>query len=273
MDIRFALNHMTVARASFVQLLDMAAALGCVGVEVRNDLDQPLFDGMSPADAGAMVRDKGLRILSVAEVTRFNEWSSHKSTEARALVKVAHAAGAEAISLIPRNDNGGMNNGERQANLRVALRELIPMLRDAGLKGLVEPLGFETCALRDKQEALTAFETLEAGETLALIHDTFHHHLAGDGPLFANKTGLVHISGVSDPRVATRDMTDAQRGLVGAADRLGNIDQLRDLLTAGYAGPVSFEAFAPDVHAINDPIPAIRASMDFMRTSLTANAA
>lgn len=273
MDIRFALNHMTVARASFVQLLDMAAALGCVGVEVRNDLDQPLFDGMPAADAGALARDKGLRILSVAEVTRFNEWSAQKSAEAHALIDIAHAAGAEAISLIPRNDNGGMNNGERQANLRVALRDLIPMLADKGLVGLVEPLGFESCGLRDKQEVLTAFETLDAGDTLALIHDTFHHHLAGDGPLFANKTGLVHISGVSEPRVATRDMTDAQRGLVGTDDRLGNINQLRDLQRAGFAGPVSFEAFAPDVHAIADPVKALRTSMDFMRTSLTANAA
>ena len=273
MDIRFALNHMTVPRASFVQLLDMAAALGCVGVEVRNDLNRPLFDGMSPSDAGALARDKGLRLLSIAEVTRFNEWSSPKAAEAQALINIAAAAGAEAISLIPRNDNGGMNNGERQANLRVALRDLIPMLRATGIKGLVEPLGFESCGLRDKQEALTAFDTLAAGDTLALIHDTFHHHLAGDGPVFAAQTGLVHVSGVSDAQVATRDMTDELRGLITAGDRLRSTDQLRDLLKAGYTGPVSFEAFAPDLHAIADPVPAIRASMDFMRTSLTANAA
>lgn len=273
MDIHFALNHMTVPRISYVAFLNMAKALGCIGVEVRNDLAQPLFDGLAPADAGAMARDMGLRILSVAEVTRFNEWSSQKSAEARDLTRIARDAGAEAISLIPRNDNGGMNNGERQANLRVALRELIPMLRDHGLRGLVEPLGFESCALRDKQEALTAFDTLGSDDTLALIHDTFHHQLAGGGSLFAAQTGLVHISGVTDPDVATRNLTDAQRGLVGAKDRLGNIDQLRALLDGGYRGPVSFEAFAPDVHAITDPIPAIRASMDFIATSLTANAA
>ena len=69
----FALNHMTVARLTFVQLLDLAAELGCIGIEVRNDLPQPLFDGLDPAAAGAMARDKGLRILAVAEVKRFND--------------------------------------------------------------------------------------------------------------------------------------------------------------------------------------------------------
>jgi 2-keto-myo-inositol isomerase len=71
----FALNQMTVARLGYAALLDLAAGLGCVGVEVRNDLPQPLFDGIDPATAGAMARDRGLRILAVAEVKRFNDWS------------------------------------------------------------------------------------------------------------------------------------------------------------------------------------------------------
>ena len=118
-----ALNHMTVARLSYVQLLDRATVLGCVGIEVRNDLPQPLFDGMDPAAAGALARSKGLRLLAVAEVKRFNDWSGTKASDALALMQIARAAGAEAVSLIPRNDNLGMGNGERQAALRVALKD------------------------------------------------------------------------------------------------------------------------------------------------------
>jgi 2-keto-myo-inositol isomerase len=158
--VAFALNHMTVARASYAELVTMAAALGCVGIEVRNDLPQPLFDGMDPAEGGRMARDAGLRLLAVAEVKRFNDWSDAKRAEALALMRIAQAAGAEAVSLIPRNDNLGMGNGERQANLRVALRELKPMLEDHGLVGLVEPLGFEICALRYKAEAVDAITAL-----------------------------------------------------------------------------------------------------------------
>ena len=90
----FALNHMTVARLSYVQLLSLAAELGCVGVEVRNDLPQPLFDGLDPAVAGEMARAKGLRILAVAEVKRFNDWSETKAAEAISLIKIAQKAGA-----------------------------------------------------------------------------------------------------------------------------------------------------------------------------------
>lgn len=270
---RFALNHMTVARASYVELLDMAAALECVGVEVRNDLPGQLFDGASPEDAGAMARERGLRLLAVAEVKRFNDWSDDHRREALHLMRIARAAGAEAVSLIPRNDNGGMGNGERQANLRIALRELRPMLEDHGLVGMVEPLGFETCALRSKSEAVEVVAALGAEGVFKLIHDTFHHHLAGAGAIHPEDTGLIHVSGVVDPTVALSEMRDEHRMLVDANDRLGNVDQISAMLKAGYDGPISFEAFAPEVHERDDPVPALRDSIEFIRSRLTALAA
>lgn len=271
--ISFALNHMTVARLSFVQLVDLAADLGCVGIEVRNDLPQPLFDGMSPEAAGELIRSKGLRLLAVAEVKRFNDWSVDKEAEAVALMKIAKAAGAEAVSLIPRNDNLGMGNGERQAALRVALKALHPMLEDHDLVGMVEPLGFEICALRYKSEAVEAIEALSARGRFKLVHDTFHHTLAHGGPYFPEHTGIVHISGVADPHVAVDKMTDAHRILVDRADRLGNVEQLAKLVELGWNGPVSFEAFAPETHASTNPKADIAASIAFIRSGLASKAA
>jgi 2-keto-myo-inositol isomerase len=271
--LRVALNHMTVARLGFADLVDLAVSLGCVGIEARNDLPGPLFDGMPAAEAWALLGDRGLRLLALAEVKRFNDWSADRATEARALMRTARDAGAEAVALIPRNDNLGLGNGERQANLRVALRELAPMLRDHGLKGYVEPLGFAACALRHKSEAAEAIESLGAADVFALVHDTFHHHLADDGqgagPLFPAMTGIVHISGVSDA-VAAPDMTDAHRGLVDARDRLGNIAQLRALMAAGWDGVVSVEAFSPAVHGLADPGAALATCFRFLRSELAA---
>ncbi|MDZ4088993.1 MAG: TIM barrel protein [Tabrizicola sp.] len=260
----FALNHMTVARLSFRDLVALAKDLGCVGIEVRNDLPQPLFDGMDPAEGGAFVRENGLRLLAVAEVKRFNDWSEDKAAEALALMKIAQAAGAEAVSLIPRNDNLGMGNGERQANLRVALKALKPMLEDHGLVGLVEPLGFEICALRYKTEAVEGIEAVGGKGRFKLVHDTFHHTLAHGGPLFPDHTGIVHVSGVVDQEVGISEMRDPHRVLVTPGDRLGNVEQIAALQAAGWNGPVSFEAFSPDIHALTDPAPALRASMDHM---------
>lgn len=269
----FALNHMTVARLSFRDLVAVSSKLGCIGIEVRNDLPRPLFDGMDPAEAGAHVRDNGLRLLAVAEVKRFNDWSSDKEAEALALMKISKAAGAEAVSLIPRNDNLGMGNGERQANLRVALKALKPMLEDHNLIGMVEPLGFEVCALRYKAEAVDGIEAVSGTGRFKLVHDTFHHTLAHGGPLFPDHTGIVHVSGVVDQGVGISDMRDPHRVLVTPQDRLGNVEQIAALQAAGWDGPISFEAFSPEVHEYANPAAELAKSFDVIRRGLAARAA
>lgn len=42
--MKFGLNHMTVPNLCYADCLDLAARLGCFGIEVRNDLARPLFD-------------------------------------------------------------------------------------------------------------------------------------------------------------------------------------------------------------------------------------
>ncbi|MCY1127920.1 TIM barrel protein [Frigidibacter sp. RF13] len=271
--VRFAINHMTMARMGFDGLLTLARELGLVGIELRNDLSGPLFGGLAPEEAGARIKAAGLRLLALAEVKRFNDWSSDKGREALSLIRIAKAAGAEAVSLIPRNDNQGMGNGERQANLRLALRELKPMLEDHDLIGMVEPLGFPICALRHKAEAVEAVEALGAKGRFRLVHDTFHHFLAGGGPIYPDHTGIIHISGVTAPAIAAEEMQDAHRVLVDGHDRLGNVEQIAAFEAVGWQGPVSFEAFASEVHALPDPGAALKASMKFIGQALEQRAA
>jgi 2-keto-myo-inositol isomerase len=248
----FAINHMTAPRLRCDALFALAQSLGCIGVELRNDLGRPLFDGDAPATVRRKAQERGLRIVGLSQVYPFNDWSDALRCEVAALVDAAVAVGAETISLIPRNDGKGREEGARRANLRTALREILPMLEDANMVALVEPLGFESSSLRSKAETVEAIETLGAAGRFMLVHDTFHHHLAGGGPLFPDHTGIVHISGVADARLAAADMRDAHRGLVDADDVLGNVAQLVTLREAGYAGPVSIEAFSPEVHALGD---------------------
>lgn len=273
MQLAFALNHMAAPRLGFAAFLDLAAGLGCVGVEFRNDLGRPLYEGAEPAAVKAAARARGLRLLALAEVKMFNDWSETKRAEAEALMQVAVASGAEAVSLIPRNDGLETGNGVRQRALKLALGELLPMLRRHGLKAMVEPLGFEICSLRSKAEAVEAIEAVGGADIYRLVHDTFHHHLAGGGRLFPEHTGIVHVSGVSDPAVAVAEMRDGHRVLVDAEDRLGNLAQLRALLDAGYAGPISYEPFAASVHALEDAGPALARSMEFIRRGVAMAAA
>ena len=269
----FALNHMTAPNLDWQAFIDLSADLGCVGVEFRNDLAGPLFGGEDPAFVGAAARVKGLRFLALAEVKMFNDWSDAKRAEAESLMQIAVAAGAEAVSLIPRNDGVATDRAQSRAVMTVALRELLPMLRAHGLRAMVEPLGFEVCSLRYKSDLVDVIESLGGTDTYKIVHDTFHHHLAGGGPIFPHHTGIVHISGVTDPTVTVADMRDGHRVLVDAADRLGNIAQIAALQEQGYTGPISFEPFAASVHALRDPKQALTASMNFIRSGLAAIAA
>ena len=273
MQIQSALNHMTVPGLGFEAFLDLAAALDCVGVELRNDIDRPLFDGMSASDAGRMARDKGLRIVGLSQVYPFNDWTPERETAVASLIALAKAAGAETISLIPRNDGTGTGNGERHANLRIALKAIRPMLAEVGMVALVEPLGFNRSSLRSKQDLVETIDALDAGDHFKLVHDTFHHCLAGGGPIYPDRTGIVHISGVVDPGLAVEQMEDEHRVLVDENDRLGNIDQIAALLAAGYDGPISYECFSSEIHALTDPEVAIRRSFDFISSQLEAKAA
>ena len=55
--MHFALNHITAPQLGCAAFMDLAAELGCVGVELRNDLDRPLFDGLPPEDARQMAQE------------------------------------------------------------------------------------------------------------------------------------------------------------------------------------------------------------------------
>ena len=264
-SVRFALNHMAAPSLSIEDFFALAASLDIDAVEIRNDLSgNAILDGTKPDVIKEAAARHGVAIISINALQRFNEWNATREREARELIDYARAVGSRALVLVPKNDGTGTANGERQANLREALTALRPMLDAAGIVGLVEPLGFQICSLRSKAEAADAIETLNAQPTFRLVHDTFHHHLAGETPFFPHLTGLVHISGVSDPAVSVSDMRDPHRVLVDADDRLGNAAQIRALLQASYKGPFSFEPFASEVHTLKDPGAAVKASMDYL---------
>lgn len=268
-SIHFALNHMSAPSMPIEAFFTTARSLGIDAVEIRNDLDgNAILDGTPAAEIRDTAARHGLTIISINALQRFNEWNESRAGEAADLIGYARDCGAKALVLVPKNDGTGCEDGVRQPNLRIALEALKPMLDAAGIIGLVEPLGFEICSLRSKTEAVDVIEQIGAQSTFKLVHDTFHHHLAGEAPIFPALTGLVHISGVSDPAVSISDMRDPHRVLVDERDRLDNVGQIRALLETGYAGRLSFEPFAPDVHALKDPAGALQASMNYIAARL-----
>lgn len=268
-DIPFSLNHMTTPHLSVPDFFAFSKSLGIDAVEIRNDLqDQAIIDGTPAASVKQWAEEAGVKILSINALQRFNQWSAEREAQAIELADYAKNCGSAALVLVPVNDGSGREEGQRQANLATALAALKPILAERGLIGLVEPLGFEICSQRSKKEVADAIQAVDGTSTFRMVHDTFHHHLAGEGQFFPEYTGLVHISGVADEGLPVSEMRDPHRVFVDASDKLGNLEQINQLLKQGYQGYFSFELFSAEVHQLADPEPAIAASMQYIRAGL-----
>jgi 2-keto-myo-inositol isomerase len=252
------------------ELVAAAAELGAVAIELRNDVGaNSLTDVESARRVGRKAADAGLEVKSINALYPFNVWNEDRARQTETLAALAEACGATGLVMCPLNEGKMLEDTpEKAAGLRTALSGIRPILERHGLKGLVEPLGFPVSSLRFKRDALAAIDDIGGAAVFSLVHDTFHHRGAGEQQLFASRTGLVHVSGLEDSAISFADMLDGHRVLVGPKDRLGNVEQLRQLYDAGYDGVVSFEPFAREVHDLSNPIAAVRESMAYLREAL-----
>ncbi|NHF73454.1 TIM barrel protein [Paracoccus xiamenensis] len=261
--MRFAINHISAPKLPLAEFFAMCRRLGVHEVEIRNDIPDVLGI-MTPAQVRAEADAQGITILSINALYPFNVWSGDLPDRARRMADYAAECGAQALVMCPLNDG----NKVPHSDLVTALDAMVPILRDRGLTGLIEPLGFPISSLRTKAEAIAAMTEADETGIFKLLHDTFHHHLAAEAELYPNRTGLVHISGVTNPALAVADMLDEHRVLVSHDDRLENLIQIKALLQAGYDGPFSFEPFAAEIHDLADAEGALRASMAYLKEAL-----
>lgn len=249
-----ALNQKTARDLSFERFLDLAAGLGCVGVEPRNDLGRPFFDGLAPTAASELANARGLRFLGLSEIYGFNVWDDDRAAQIQTFVDLAAASRAETISLIPTVDD------RPTRALRDVMRDILPLVAGTGVRPLIEPIGFEASSLRCKAELV---EAIEAVGGFGLVHDTFQHTISGETELFPAHTAIVHISGISQRNVELDAKQDAHRVLVDRDDRCGNVEQIVQFLEAGYAGAFSFECTEQDL-ITNPDSAAINASFSYL---------
>ncbi len=91
----------------------------------------------------------GITVLSINALYPFDVWNDERRAQAIKLATYARECGAQGLVMCPLNEPGDTrNDAQRAAGLRTALSELAPILREYGILGFVEPLGFEESALR-----------------------------------------------------------------------------------------------------------------------------
>jgi 2-keto-myo-inositol isomerase len=265
--MQFALNHMVAPKLGYAEFFDLALRLGVNAVEIRNDIPTALMGNKNAKAIGKMAKDRGITIINVNALQRWNQWSKKKADEAKKLAEYAALTGAKNLILVPTNDTTFKpSQEERLDGLRVALDGLKSILKDHGLVGCVEPLGFVECSLRLKGEALAAIDDVGGAKRFKVTHDTFHHFVAGETDVFPDRTGLIHVSGVVDRTFRPDTMRDAQRVLVDTQDMIDNRGQVTKLIAGGYKGYVSFEPFAGSVHKSRQIARELARSMDYLES-------
>jgi 2-keto-myo-inositol isomerase len=256
---RLSLNRVAKPQLPLVEFLELAASLGMRYVEVRNDFtEKGVLDGLPEPELRRALERTGVSIVSINALYPFEDGRALADNLKRlaALLADARAASCPKIVLCPLNDAADPRTpAQRADDLVRALDAYGPLLQGAGALGLIEPLGFEICALRTKRAALDAVARCAYPASYQLLHDTFHHYLSGEQEFFPRQTGLIHVSGVvaGKPRPA---ITDDDRILVDERDVMDNRGQVAALLRGGCQALISYEPFSPTVRAM--PVPALK---------------
>lgn len=243
-NARFCVNRKIAPSLSIPQLFNLVSQLGIHNVELRNDMPGGrVTDDLSGDEVNALARESGIRIVTINALYPFNQLNEEVLQRARQLLSDAQAVGAASLVLCPLNDGTPIS----AADTIRALKTLAPLFADAGIQGLVEPLGFPQSSLRSATQAQTLIR--EAGVPFRLLIDTFHHHLFEDAEqtfeqeIDIQQIGLVHLSGVTDPRPVSQ-LTDEERIMLSADDRLHSKQQVERLEKMGYTGLYAFEPFS-----------------------------
>jgi 2-keto-myo-inositol isomerase len=271
---RFCLNRIAAPSLGLEAFYDLAASLGISKVELRNDIGRAdPIDALDPVMASRIASKRGIRVVSINALQKFNLSSARKRAEAdlAGLLETARAIGCPAIVLCPNNDAADDRSPARRAAETVdALAAFGPAFVKAGVEGYVEPLGFSISSLASLVVAQEAIKK-SGFACYKVVHDTFHHHIGPEDLAVLGKsyevsfTGLVHVSGVEEDIPIDR-YSDAHRVLVGPGDRMRSKEQIDVLDKLGYRGDFSFEPFSPSVQGLDAKklAAAIQESLDYL---------
>lgn len=246
---RFCLNRIICPAFVLDDFFNLAKDIGISYVELRNDLPgEEILDGLPPEEVRSLAGKYGIQIVTINAIQRFNLGTGLDALyeQTGRMIDVAAAIDCKGIVLCPHNDKKDTRSAQQCFKDTVAaLKKIGSLLKEAGIVGLVEPLGFGECSLRSKTVAVEAIG--ESGfDSFKLVHDSFHHYLGPDETVYPEKTGLVHISGV-ETALSKPQILDEHRVLIGAEDIMGNQTQIKALEANGYKGLYSFEPFSTQV--------------------------
>ena len=263
------LNRILKPQIPLEEFLKFTADLGIKYVELRNDFtEKGVLDGLSDAAAQKTFQETGIRALTINALYPFEDAKVLKENieKLKRLIAEARRINCPQIVLCPLNDaNDERSHAQRADELATALTAYGPLFAEAGMIGLIEPLGFAISSLRTKKAALEGIATCNYPDSYRLLHDTFHHYLSGETEFFPLQTAIIHVSGLLAGKPKT-EITDEDRILVTKDDIMDNRGQVATLLAGGCTAPISYEPFSSQVRdlPLSDLKPQLQKSIEYL---------
>ena len=265
-SISFALNQILFPDSPFKNFISFSKKLNVKAIEIRNDIKTNLIEENDPIKIGNICEENSIKILSINALQKFNLWNKDREKELIFLCKYADKANIDSIVLVPLND-GSINSAKEQMQLlEESLKNILRIINDFNVFGLVEPLGFSHSSLRFKSLVAKVINNYQSNK-LKIVHDTFHHALAGENEFFPLLTGLVHISGVSK-NYENIKLLDSHRSIIDDKDMLQNINQIKKLYNSNYQGFFSLEPFSNSLTKEKNIFKIVKNSFNYIESNL-----
>jgi len=244
------------------EVIDLATANGCTGVEFRYSEGEPVHPGLSTvelADVGARLADAGITPVALDSYVRVAAETDDDEVVAdlRRTIVAARALGAPYVRVFP-----GGGEPSRAANDRAARR--LAAVADAAGEAAVGVLlethdsharGADAAAVLEDAAGRANVSTVD-GVPLGVIWDVMHTWLGGETPtesaaLLAPWLGYVQLKDIA----AADDRTPVTPG----TGILPLTDVLAELANRTYPGWLSLEyerAWYPDIPPLSEVLPA-----------------
>jgi sugar phosphate isomerase/epimerase len=231
-----AFSTLGIPGRPLVEALELAAAHGYCGVELRCHEEEPIHTGLDRAARAAAAKaftDAGVTALTVASYIRVAGPRDDADIDSalREHVELAADLGAPFVRVFPGAGDGPPLAGDERAIRRLAA--IAPFAADHAVRVLLETHDSH----RSAAAAALVLSRVDPRGTGA-IWDTLHTHLAGDAPdcaarLLAPYLGYVQVKDVAGPE----DRTPVALG----TGSLPLEESLRALAAVGYDGWLAWE--------------------------------
>ncbi|GCD87341.1 MULTISPECIES: sugar phosphate isomerase/epimerase family protein [Lactiplantibacillus] len=256
---RFCLNRKAAPGIDLATTIPAVAKLGLKNIEVRNDLygapdNASIFDHMANADVKQLLDENDVHLETINAIGNMDnrQMIDENLASLTEMLDMAKNLNLRKIIFCPvRSTDDHQSAEQRQADAVANVKDYSKVLKQYGVDGLIEPLGFTDSTLRTPWEGQAVID--KAGvDNFKLVADTFHYYLANvtdqqfHDQVDINYIGLVHLSAVTGDK-PREELDDQDRYMLTEADVMKSADWAKKYEAAGYQGLYAFEPFSDDL--------------------------